>query len=170
MLACQFLAQGPAEGADAELGGAVHGGHGEGTAPGEGADVDDAGDLTLLFGCCPDQVGNGRVGAVHQAHEVDVDHAPPVVQVRAGGGPQQHEAGVVDQGVQAVQALDGPLDRNRCGLGVGDVAGHDQGDGRAFAGGLQGGGVADTAGGPGDPGRRFLQVLQDDETWVQAFR
>jgi hypothetical protein len=35
MLACQFLAQRFAEGADAEFGGAVDGGHGVGVAAGE---------------------------------------------------------------------------------------------------------------------------------------
>lgn len=115
------------------------------------------------------------MGGVHQAHEVDVDHALPVVQVRAGGGAEQHEAGVVDQRVQTAQALDGPLDRFRGGLRGGDVGGHDQGlaagagdfrgevgepvlaptdqgHGGALASKLQRGGVADAAGRSGDQG------------------
>src|SRR5206468_10686591 len=63
------LAQRLAERADTELGGAVHGGHGERAAAGERADVDDVGDPSRFIGGCLDQMWDGCVGAVQRSEE-----------------------------------------------------------------------------------------------------
>ena len=61
------------------------------------------------------------VRAVQEAEAVDVDHPPPLVGVGALDGPEQHHAGVVDEGVEAAELLARALDeRPRAGL-VGDV-------------------------------------------------
>ena len=50
-----------------------------------------------------------------------------------GGGPDLHQAGVVDHDVEASQLRDGALHGGRHLVGVGDVGGHDQ---RCAAGGF----------------------------------
>jgi hypothetical protein len=119
--------------------------------------------------------GEGGAGGVEQALDVDGDHAVPVLGVRAGDGTQQHQAGVVDQGVQPPESPGGLL-YGRLGLGaVGDVGFHgqrgaarlvdlggeglqtvpaagNQRDAGTVPGELAGGGSADTAARAGDQG------------------
>jgi hypothetical protein len=121
-----FLAQGLGESVHAELGEAVDAVAVPGDAAGDRADVDDVGDPSpaLLGGL--QQVGEGGAGGVEQALDVEGDHAVPLLGVRVGDGAQQHQAGIVDQGVQPSESLDGLL-YGRLGLGaVGDVRFHGQ--------------------------------------------
>ena len=72
------------------------------------------------------QVREGGAGGGEQALDVDGDHAVPLLGVGADDRAQEHQAGVVDQGVQPSEPLDGLLD-GRLGLGaVGDVGFHGQ--------------------------------------------
>jgi hypothetical protein len=122
-----FLTQGLGESVHAELGEAVNGVAVAGDAAGDRADVDDVGDpaWALLGGL--QQVREGGAGGVEQPLDVDGDHAVPVLGVRADDGPQEHQAGVVDQGVQPSESLDGLLDGRLCLGAVGDVGFHGQG-------------------------------------------
>jgi len=115
----------------------------------------------------------GGAGGVEQALHVDGDHAVPLLGVCAGDGAQEHQAGIVDQGVQPPESPGGLL-HGGLGLGaVGDVcfhgqrgaarvldvggeglqtvtaAGHER-DGGAVLGEPAGGGGADAAAGAGD--------------------
>jgi hypothetical protein len=73
------------------------------------------------------QVRQRGVGRVEQALGVDGDHAVPLVGVGADDRPEEHQAGVVGEGVGPSEALDG-LRHGRLGLGPsGDVGLDDQG-------------------------------------------
>jgi hypothetical protein len=63
------------------------------------------------------------VGAVQDAEEVHVDHPPPLGRVGALDWPEQHDAGVVDQGVQGAEVLVGVLDERACRALVAHVVG-----------------------------------------------
>ena len=66
------------------------------------------------------------MGGGEQALDVGGDHAVPLLGVGADDGAQEHQAGVVDQGVQPSESFDSLLD-GRLGLGaVGDVGVHGQ--------------------------------------------
>jgi hypothetical protein len=97
-----------------------------GDAAGDRADVDDAGDPPrALFGGLQ-QVREGGPGGGEQALDIAGEHAVPLPSVRTDDGAQEHQAGVVDQGAQPSEAVDGLLD-GPLGLGaVGDVGVHDQ--------------------------------------------
>lgn len=49
--------------------------------------------------------------AVHQAEDVELDHPLPLLDGSVLDGSEQHDAGVVDQGVQPTELGDGALDR-----------------------------------------------------------
>jgi hypothetical protein len=68
---------------------------------------------------------SGAGGGEH-ALDVDVDHPLPVLGVRADDGPQEHQPGVVDQGVQPPEPRDGLLHGALRLRAVGDVGGHHQ--------------------------------------------
>jgi len=66
------------------------------------------------------------VGGVEQALVVDGDHPVPFVDVRADHGAEEHQARIVDQGVEASEPGD-RLPYGGHGLGaVGDVSFHDE--------------------------------------------
>src|SRR5438477_5794912 len=66
------------------------------------------------------------MGGVEHAVDVDGDHALPLLGVRTHDRAQEHEARVVDQGVQPAEPLDGLAYRRLCLGAVGDVRFHDQ--------------------------------------------
>jgi hypothetical protein len=80
-------------------------------------------------------VGEGSVGGVDQALEVEVDHPVPLLGGRVLDRAQQHLAGVVDEDVEPPQLLDGAVDRGNGLLLVGDV-GLDRQGGVALAANL----------------------------------
>jgi hypothetical protein len=61
------------------------------------------------------------VGGVEQALVVDGNHPVPLIGVAVDDRTQQHESGVVDQGVQAAEPVDGLGDGGLCLGAVGDV-------------------------------------------------
>ncbi|MNQ42387.1 hypothetical protein D3C85_560900 [compost metagenome] len=98
-----------------ELG--AHVGHvvGEGLAPGHGADIDDRAMLAL------DHAGYYGMNAVEQAFYIDVEHLLPLCRVLGRDVPQQHDAGIIDQGVGRAELCFGVFDRLNQGRTVGDV-------------------------------------------------
>ena len=83
-----------------------------------GRDLDDVAAALLLH------LGDGELGDVEEARDVDADHGRivfgGVLRERLG----DEDAGVVDQRVDAAEALDGLRDHALGGVPVGDVAGH----------------------------------------------
>jgi hypothetical protein len=65
-----------------------------------------------------------RGDAVQDALEVDVDHLLPVLDAQRVQGRDRHHAGVVDQHVQAPEALTGQLDERGHVLAPAHVGGH----------------------------------------------
>src|SRR2546427_12140908 len=66
------------------------------------------------------------MGRVEHALDVDGDHALPLLGVRTHDRAQEHEARVVDQGVEPADPLDGMAYGRLCLGAVGDVRFHDQ--------------------------------------------
>ena len=112
-----LLAQRLTEGPDAVLGGVVHTAVEPGHPSRHRADVDDVGHRARLALGCAQQVRQGGVGAVEEAQYVQLDHPLPLFDRGVDDRAEQHDARVVDQGVQAAQlahrAADGVL-----GLGL----------------------------------------------------
>lgn len=116
-----LLAKRLGEGTDAELGRVVDGATLAGAAAGDGGDVDHVGDQPRPLVGALDQVRERRLGDVEETLDVEVDHPLPFLDVGIEGRAEQHQAGVVDDGVEAAELGDRALDQGLGGGAVGDV-------------------------------------------------
>ncbi len=66
------------------------------------------------------------MGGVEEAEHVELDHAAPLLHRGVHDGPEQHDPGVVDHGVEAAELEDGSLHHGPGGSLVGDVGLHHQ--------------------------------------------
>ena len=85
------------------------------------ADVDEIGHPPGLALGSGQQVGEGGVGDVQQALEVERDHAIPLLDRGVHDLAEQHHAGVVDDDVESSELLRGALDGGDRLLALGDV-------------------------------------------------
>lgn len=155
------------DGAHGKLGAAVNGAGGPDLEPADGGDVDDVSGFAALH------VGEHSGDAVEDTADVDVDHLVPFVDLKFVQGGEGHDAGVVDEDVDAAEFFEGEVGEGLGVFEVGDVqrAVFDEAAGganffgelfesvgatrseknlMALGGEMAGGGFADAAGGTGD--------------------
>ena len=113
-----LLAQALREAAHPPLRHVVDGAAGARDAPGDRRDVDHVAAQRAVVAL---QQRDRGVRAVEEPEAVDLDHPPPLLRVGALDGAEEHHAGVVDEDVQAPEALGRALDEGAGGGLVGDV-------------------------------------------------
>ena len=116
-----LLAQRLAEGADAVLGEVVDPRALARHPPGHGADVDQVRHAPWRTLRRLEQVRERGVGGVEQPEHVQVDHPLPLLDRRVHDGAEEHDAGVVDHGVEPSPFRHGALHGGDGLLPVGDV-------------------------------------------------